>query len=60
VDEYFEAGAQQVWQLFPEARRVKVFRSPSDAVMLECDDELDGGELLPGFRSGVAELFELE
>jgi Uma2 family endonuclease len=57
VDEYFASGAQQVWHMFPETLAVKVFRSPSDVTMLGPDDEVDLDDLLPGFRSRVADLF---
>ncbi len=57
VDEYFASGAQQVWHMFPETQTVKVFRSPSDARVYQPEDELDLNDLLPGFRSGVTELF---
>lgn len=60
VREYFASGAEQVWHLFPETRTAKVFTSPITDVTLGPDDELDGGDLLPGFRCRVAELFELE
>lgn len=57
VEEYFASGAQQVWHMFPEMRTVKVFRSPSEARVYQPDEELDLDELLPGFRSRVADLF---
>jgi Uma2 family endonuclease len=60
VREYLESGAQQVWQLFPAQRQVVVHYTPEHAVTLNDDDELDGGDLLPGFRSRVGDLFDLE
>ena len=60
VREYFASGAEQVWHLFPENRTAKVFTAPTADVTLGPEDELDGGDLLPGFHSRVAELFELE
>lgn len=58
VEEYFESGAQQVWHMFPETRTVKVFRSPSEARVYQPGDEIDLDDLLPGFRSRVAALFQ--
>ena len=57
VAEYFASGAQQVWHMFPETQTIRVFRSPSDATTYQPDDTLDLNDLLPGFRSRVAELF---
>lgn len=60
VEEYFAAGAQRVWHLFPETQRAVVYRSPGETTEYEAQDELDGGELLPGFRCRVADLFDIE
>jgi Uma2 family endonuclease len=60
VEECFQAGAEQVWQLFPEARQVRLFRSATASELLTVETDLDGGDLLPGFRCTVGELFELE
>lgn len=57
VKEYFASGAQQVWHMFPETQTIRVFRSPSDARLYQPDEEIDLDDLLPGFRSRVAELF---
>ncbi len=58
VGEYFAAGARLVWQMFTEMQTLKVFRSPSDAIIYQAEDEIDLDELLPGFRSRVADLFQ--
>ena len=60
VEEYFAAGAQQVWHLFPERQQAKVYRSPIEVAEFEAQDELDGGDLLPGFKYRVADLFDVE
>ncbi len=57
MEEYFASGAQQVWHMFPETKTLLVFRSPSDAMAYQPDDEIDMNDLLPGFRSRVADLF---
>ena len=59
VAEYFEAGAQQVWHLFPETQRLLLYTSPKEVTTLEAEKEVDGGDLLPGFRCKVADLFDL-
>ncbi len=60
VREYFDAGAQQVWHLFPDSQSANVFASPEESVTDTADDEITAGDLLPGFRCRVADLFELE
>jgi len=59
VREYFGSGAQQVWHLFPQAHQLLIYHSPTQSALYEAEDEIDGGELLPGFRCRVAELFEI-
>jgi Uma2 family endonuclease len=58
VNEYFEAGARLVWVVYPDTRQVVVYRSARESLTLLADDTLDGGDLIPGFASRVAELFE--
>ena len=60
IEQYFAAGAQQVWHLFPETQQAVVYRSPGEKTDYEAVDELDGGDLLPGFRCRVADLFNIE
>src|SRR5439155_23476399 len=60
IEEYFAAGAQQVWHLFPETQQAKVYRSPTETTEYEAQDELDGGDLLPGFHCRVSDLFDVE
>jgi Uma2 family endonuclease len=57
VEDWLEAGAQAVWVLNPKRRSVSVYRSMMDVVRLSGDDELDGGEVVPGFRCKVSEFF---
>ncbi len=58
VSEYFEAGTQSVWIIYPDIREVVVFRSARESVVLSKADSLEGGEVIPGFTCRVAELFE--
>lgn len=57
--EYFASGAQQVWYLFPDTRRVVAYTSPMQFVEYTPEQEISGGDLLPAFRCRVAALFEL-
>ncbi|HEX5501656.1 MAG TPA: Uma2 family endonuclease [Thermomicrobiales bacterium] len=57
--DYLEAGARLVWVLWPHRRAVSV-HEPGGAIReLGPDDELGGGDVLPGFRVRVADLFEV-
>jgi Uma2 family endonuclease len=55
--DYFSAGARLVWVVQPETRVVYAYRSLHDLQVLGEDGELDGGEVLPGFRCPVKRLF---
>lgn len=57
VEEYFAAGTRLVWIVDPAARTVHVYRSLHDVRVLRGDDELNGDEVLPGFRCVVNRLF---
>lgn len=59
VREYFGAGAEQVWHLFPEQKMVRVFLSPTVSAEYHENDEITGGTILPTFRCQVAELFRM-
>lgn len=57
VVEYFQAGVRQVWVVYPRVRLVEVYESTTRLHVLTSADELDGGTVLPGFRTPVAALF---
>jgi Uma2 family endonuclease len=58
--EYFQAGVRGVWVVYPKQREVHVFTSPTTVNIITAEQELDGGDLLPGFRLPLATLFEDE
>ncbi len=60
VREYFGAGAQFVWHVFPERQQVIAFLSPSEAETYGADGVLDVGDLLPGFSCRVGDIFLTE
>jgi Uma2 family endonuclease len=59
VNIYLAAGVQMVWVVLPRQRMVSVHRldQPNVVQQVHEGDELDGGEILPGFRLPVAEIF---
>ncbi|MGH2561034.1 MAG: Uma2 family endonuclease [Thermomicrobiales bacterium] len=54
---YQRAGVPLVWWVDPVRRTVTVHRLGQSAVELHEGDELDGADVLPGFRLPVAEIF---
>ena len=59
VQDYLRAGTRQVWVLWPGTRSVTVHHPDGVARELGPDATLDGGNVLPGFSTPVAELFEV-
>lgn len=59
VSEYLEAGVRLVWVLWPKRRSVTVHKPGGVARELGPDEELDGGEVLPGFSVRVSKLFDV-
>jgi Uma2 family endonuclease len=58
VREYFQAGSKRVWVVYPAEEQVYVYQSPTQNRILARGDDLDGEDILPGFRLPLAELFE--
>jgi Uma2 family endonuclease len=54
---YLDAGVHLVWLVDPGARTVTDFTADHSPVMLDATATLDGGDVLPGFRIPVAEIF---
>ncbi len=59
VRDYLDAGVKLVWEVHPAGRFVIVHRLNGPDVILHEADELDGENVLPGFRCHIAELFQL-
>jgi Uma2 family endonuclease len=58
VAEYLARGVSLVVVIDPEASTVSVSRGSTAPVVLSDDDILDLGEVVPGFRCSVREIFE--
>jgi Uma2 family endonuclease len=58
VREYFEAGAAMVWLIDPKKRSARVYSTVEQSVLVRDDQELDGDEVLPGFRLLLSELLD--
>lgn len=57
VAEWLTAGASAVWVANPKRRTVTVHRSLKDVVTLAEGDELDGQDVVPGFRCRIVDVF---
>ena len=55
--EYFHAGVELLWMVDHRSRTVTVFRTPQDATVLTAGQNLDGGNVLPGWQVDIADLF---
>ncbi|MFO0892001.1 MAG: Uma2 family endonuclease [Isosphaeraceae bacterium] len=55
--DYLQAGVRLVWMIDPRTRVVRVHTAPDRFSELKPGQTLDGGDVLPGFRVAVAELF---
>ena len=58
--DYFRAGTEQVWVIYPAIRQVYLYANPTSVRILAEPGEIDGGDLIPGFRLPLSELFEDE
>ena len=58
VAEYFRAGVECVWLVFPSQEQIYVYNSPTQVRIFTRTDELPGEPLLPHFRLPLATLFD--
>jgi Uma2 family endonuclease len=56
--DYFRAGVKAVWVIYSVTRQVYVYSSSTSVQILIEPAELEGGDLIPGFRLSLTELFE--
>src|SRR5205807_9346780 len=57
VIEWLEFGTRLVWIVSPKLSTITVYRSLQDIKMFTEKDTVDGGDVVPGFKFPVAELF---
>lgn len=56
--EYFAGGVRLVWVIDPRKHTAAIHTSPDESTLIDEFGALDGGDVLPGFRATLAELFE--
>lgn len=59
IRDYFQHGVNLVWVIYPRTAMVYVYEGLKTNRILDDQDTLDGGSVLPGFRLPVKELFAL-
>lgn len=55
--DYFAAGSRLVWYVDPKNSQVEVFTDPQSCRVVKPGEQLDGGDVLPGFELNLHELF---
>jgi Uma2 family endonuclease len=56
VGEYLEAGVRMVWVIDPRTSTAVLYKSLTDVDEIGIDEDLDGGEVIPGFRCRLREI----
>lgn len=54
---WLKAGTRMVWVVDPRLKTITSYRSLTEAVVLTEKDDLDGGDVVPGFRCKIAQVF---
>ena len=57
--QWLQLGALAVWLVDPQSRTVEIRLVDGERKLLTVKDELSGGELIPGFRLAVSEIFTI-
>jgi Uma2 family endonuclease len=60
IKDYFRTGVQLVWVVSPITEQVYVYTAPDANRILNKDQTLDGGDVVPGFALRLVELFGSE
>ena len=58
IAEYFRAGVEGVWVVFPSQEQIHLYESPTRVRILTRTDALGGEPVLPHFQLRVAALFD--
>src|SRR5206468_1746243 len=57
LEEYFKAGVEPVWVIYPHQNMVYVYETLTQVHGLIRSDTLDGGKVLPQFQLPLKDLF---
>ncbi len=59
VEEYLSSGVRSIWIVEPATKTVTIYRSHQDVIVFTQDQEIEGGDVIPGFRIKVSEIFAI-
>ena len=57
IQDYFDAGAELVWYVIPERKRIYMYISPDESKAYKGTDVISAAPVVPDFQFTVAELF---
>jgi len=57
VEDYLSSGSRLVWIVYPKRKVIVIYRTNNTVSFLHETDELDGEDVLPGFRCPLAKIF---
>ncbi len=57
VQQYLDAGVRLIWLVDPARRTITAHSPDQPPSVVEVEAEIDGGDVLPGFRLALADLF---
>ena len=57
LEDYRKVGVPLIWVIYPNSRRVRVYRSNGLTSLLNEDDDLSGEDIIPGFRCPLHAIF---
>ena len=57
IQDYFDAGVEQMWYVIPESRKVYVYTSPDELTGYMSNDVISATPVIPDFQFTVADLF---
>ncbi len=57
VADYLRTGTRLIWLIYPNSQTVMEYHPPMEARRLTIEDDLDGGDVVPGFRYPLKRLF---
>jgi Uma2 family endonuclease len=56
VADYLKAGVRLIWLVYPAARMAVVYQPSGPSAWVFEEGELDGGDVIPGFRCRLADV----
>lgn len=57
IQDYFDAGAELVWYVIPESKKIYVYTSPDESKAYKGADLMSAAPVVPDFQFTVADLF---